>query len=357
MFSKTFIVLLGVAAAVAAYEYHRVDPHEIDTLFLRPGVMATGRRSHYPQLVQIDGPDCGIIDVVATRIGWDGTQVLWNYKVNSAHQCELVDPVIEFEGYDRPGDKYVLGGSASLEFSTRLVTPPPPMQYVRPTPPPPVHPKPVQHAHPSPPPPVQPPKPVYTPPATTVHTTTTTTTTKSVVNDGEVLFVLVLLIIMIGLAACCCCTTTAGATALSTPAPVVLSHPSTPVVVQQQAAPAVVVQPTPAPVVVQQQAPVYVSQPTPAPVVVQQQAPVYVSQPQTPTVVVTQPAVVVHDHSSDWWPSWSMSRRTHHHHHHYSAPERAHTHTQTTVVHHAAPTSHTPATHTSTGTCGTRKSR
>jgi hypothetical protein len=109
--------LMCLVLACAALAADRVHPRDIDLLRFRAGAMTAGR-APVPQMVQRDGPDLGISEIVCRNGGWDGRQVMWKCdSVGAAAPHRLVAHEIAGEGYAGAGDEYWIAGSAQLEYS------------------------------------------------------------------------------------------------------------------------------------------------------------------------------------------------------------------------------------------------
>jgi SOCE-associated regulatory factor of calcium homoeostasis len=111
----------------------------VDKVFLRSitalafseNARARSRRGRgHPQLACVGGSAAGYFwstdvyprVVQCANIGWDGASIQWS--CNAALRTDLVfgDTVVVCEGYDFPGDQYVLRGSCRLEYTLNYAT-------------------------------------------------------------------------------------------------------------------------------------------------------------------------------------------------------------------------------------------
>jgi len=99
----------------------RVKLQDIKVLTLRDGEMTTGRRSSpLQQLKCVGGSAKGLFYpsvVQCYNRGFDGTTVQWECKADMDTLYRFGDIQVACEGYDYPGDPYILAGSCGLEYT------------------------------------------------------------------------------------------------------------------------------------------------------------------------------------------------------------------------------------------------
>lgn len=99
----------------------RVRLQDIKVLTLRHGEMTTGRRSRpLKQLNCVGGSAKGKFNpsvVQCYNRGFDGTSVQWECKADMDTLYRFGDIQVACEGYDFPGDPYILTGSCGLEYT------------------------------------------------------------------------------------------------------------------------------------------------------------------------------------------------------------------------------------------------
>lgn len=137
---STVLFLILIFAAVV-YAHERIRERDIQVITVRKGHMTTHRRvGAYPQIV-CSGPHCGSApDVIqCVNKGWSGSSVQWACEAQMASDLHFGPMKITCEGWDGPGDPYVLAGSCSLEYELKRDPPPappahhytPPSHYIR----------------------------------------------------------------------------------------------------------------------------------------------------------------------------------------------------------------------------------
>lgn len=123
-------LFFALATVVAAHE--RVLLRDVSTVLFEAGKISTASRgSPVNQLVQVGGPHHYVPQIMCTNSGWDGRQVIWECRLPNSVPADLDQFEVTCQGYDRPGDPYILAGSCGIEYSLK------PKPSARPPPPPP----------------------------------------------------------------------------------------------------------------------------------------------------------------------------------------------------------------------------
>ena len=111
-------LLLALAGAAAANE--RVLARDVQTLLFKHGELSTSTRGPpVLQLVQAGGPPVPVSQILCTNAGWDGRQVIWECRLPAGVAAELASFDVSCQGFDRPGDPYILAGSCGIKYTLR----------------------------------------------------------------------------------------------------------------------------------------------------------------------------------------------------------------------------------------------
>uniref|UniRef100_A0A8C3BJE2 Store-operated calcium entry-associated regulatory factor n=1 Tax=Cairina moschata TaxID=8855 RepID=A0A8C3BJE2_CAIMO len=118
------LLLLLSAAAGSARGWAQVLLREVQTLTLHRGQYATSRRTAAVPQLQCTGGSawCSRATEVVQCYsdGWDGYNVQWQCKADLENTHCFRQIEVSCEGYDYPGDPYILRGSCSLLFRLEL---------------------------------------------------------------------------------------------------------------------------------------------------------------------------------------------------------------------------------------------
>lgn len=111
----------GAMAAAADAGEEKVLLRSIELLTFRQNSTTTTRRTPPAPQLQCTGRDlCDHAPhlVLCSNVGYDGT-VRWNCVGDFAHDVEFAHYAIQCEGYEHPGDMFVLRDSCALTFRLR----------------------------------------------------------------------------------------------------------------------------------------------------------------------------------------------------------------------------------------------
>ena len=115
-FLAVFLVLIPCVLA------NMVHYRDVPALTLYKGEMTRSRRvSSRPQIQCESGAcqKCSFETVQCINRGWDGKKAHWKCEANMLNECQFGEVKIQCEGYDAPGDEYILPGSCGLKYTVR----------------------------------------------------------------------------------------------------------------------------------------------------------------------------------------------------------------------------------------------
>ncbi|KAI9033337.1 hypothetical protein DFJ74DRAFT_652110 [Hyaloraphidium curvatum] len=116
--------VIGLAQAAAGQSAKKVLLRDVETLTLYRGKWTTARRGNpVKQISCIKGDACELFvpDVIQCRnMGWDGTDVTWKCHAEMDEAFRFGETTVSCEGYSRPDDPYILGGSCGVEYALYL---------------------------------------------------------------------------------------------------------------------------------------------------------------------------------------------------------------------------------------------
>lgn len=119
------LALLALPNLVWAYPFRRVKLAYVPELLFQDHAYTTSRRSeNYPQLRKEHGRWWydKVHTVRCRNLGFHGNDLLWNCTTDDlSSQYRISDAVVSCEGWDGPGDAYVVDGSCFLNFSVEKV--------------------------------------------------------------------------------------------------------------------------------------------------------------------------------------------------------------------------------------------
>jgi hypothetical protein len=119
------ILFAGLQFATAQ---NAVNLRDVSTLTFNRGQYTTFRRTNaLPQLNCVGGSarreNYQVSTVQCRNVGFDGVDYNWRCESNLNNKLKLGRVVVSCEGYNRPGDKYVLGGSCALKYELEYSDP------------------------------------------------------------------------------------------------------------------------------------------------------------------------------------------------------------------------------------------
>jgi hypothetical protein len=129
----------GAARAVTAAGTKSHDGGGGDKVYLRSitalvfseNARARSRRGgRRPQLACVGGSAAGLFwggdryprVAQCANVGWDGSSVQWRCEATLGDGLEFGDTTVLCEGYDAPGDEYIVRGSCRLEYTLNYST-------------------------------------------------------------------------------------------------------------------------------------------------------------------------------------------------------------------------------------------
>merc|ERR1712137_371302 len=113
------IVLIALIPLTEAGYHSSVPIRDVQSLTLRRGDMATGRRSSpVPQLTCVGG-DCRHAPTTVRCInsGWDGRDVTWDCRAELDRSVKFGHLTVQCEGFTHPDDPNILAGSCGLQYT------------------------------------------------------------------------------------------------------------------------------------------------------------------------------------------------------------------------------------------------
>jgi len=113
------IIIFAILSIIFAYNSNRILLRDITALTLHKNQYTEGRRSKVSQLKCISNCKEEPSTVQCKNVGFDGKSVNWECKADMDKSLSFDRLRVSCEGYDRPGDDYVLVGSCGLEYSLK----------------------------------------------------------------------------------------------------------------------------------------------------------------------------------------------------------------------------------------------
>jgi len=99
----------------------RIHLRDVQALTFQKGMYTTSRRtSPYPQLKKVGGEVTNSYEpstVQCKNVGFDGAKVNWKCEADMDKKYKFGSIEVVCEGYEMPGDQYVLVGSCGLEYT------------------------------------------------------------------------------------------------------------------------------------------------------------------------------------------------------------------------------------------------
>lgn len=115
---KLFFTL--VVAGVDAYTYKKVNIRDVSALTFSKGLYTTGQRYQPISQLSCRGENCWRFqpEVIQCSVsGWNGDDAQWKCEATLPFGIDLGRTDVVCEGFDFPGDVYILEGSCGLEYT------------------------------------------------------------------------------------------------------------------------------------------------------------------------------------------------------------------------------------------------
>lgn len=121
-----FLFSIFFALILFAFAQNQINIRDIQVLTFQKGMFTTARRvSPIPQLKRVGGAVTTSYEpstVQCKNVGWDGSRVNWKCQADMDEKYRFGSIEVVCEGFNHPGDQYVLVGSCGLEYTLEYTT-------------------------------------------------------------------------------------------------------------------------------------------------------------------------------------------------------------------------------------------